>query len=259
MDQQVALITGGSRGLGLAAARGLLASGIQVAIVGRNKERLRRTCTELENEFNLTVLAIHAELGTQAVARSVVARTLDKLGRLDTVIAAAGDVPVGTLASLDDEAWRTAFEGKLFGHIALFREAEEHLRAQGSGLLIALTGSTGYEPSAANIAAGAVNAALQNAMKAIAEDLGTSRIRVLSISPGPFLTDRLRTIAGASRGQDAVSDAEVKEQFANAVPLGRIGEPWELGALIQFLSSRSADFLHGTTIVIDGGKLRTTR
>ena len=253
--REVALITGGSRGLGLAAARSLLEAGAQVAIVGRDAARLRRSRASLEREFERPVLAIRGDLGAPGTAGRVVARALRRFGRIDTVIAAAGDVAVGSLAALDHGAWQAAFAAKFFGHIALFRNVETHLRARGTGLLIALTGATGYEPSPDNLAAGAVNAALQNAMKALANDFGPAGIRVLTISPGPFLTDRLRTIA--RRQQRAAPDAALAKRFARDVPLGRIGDPTELGALVRFLHSPHSAFLHGTTIVMDGGKRRS--
>lgn len=251
----VALVTGGSRGLGLAAARSLLQSGVRVAIVGRDRKRLLNVSALLKREFGPQLLAIQADVAVHGTAKLVVAETLQRFHRIDTVVAAAGDVPVGSLESLDHGDWQAAFGGKLFGHIALFREVQDHMRTRGSGLLIGLTGATGKEPAFSNIAAGAVNAAFQNVMKALARDLGPTGIRVMTISPGPFLTDRLRTIAGR-RGR-IPSDNALAKQFSQDVPLGRIGEPAELGAIVRFLHSPESAFLHGTTIVVDGGKQRS--
>jgi 3-oxoacyl-[acyl-carrier protein] reductase len=251
----VALVTGGSRGLGLAAAKSLLQAGMRVAIVGRDKERLHSVSGLLQREFGPHLLVIRADVAVRGAARRAVAQTLQRFHRIDTVVAAAGDVPVGSLESLEHGDWQTAFAGKLFGHIALFREVQGHMRARGSGLLIGLTGATGKEPTAGNIAAGAVNAAFQNVMKALARDLGPAGIRVLTISPGPFLTDRLRTIA--QKGGRMPSDSVLASRFSADVPLGRVGDPAELGAIVRFLHTPESAFLHGTTIVLDGGKQRS--
>lgn len=254
VGRETALVTGGSRGLGLAAARSLLEAGHEVAILARNPERLRTAQTRLQREFHRPVVGICGDLAAQGTARRAVSQTLRRFGRLDVIVAAAGDVPVGSLDSLSLKDWQAAFGSKVFGHISLFREAFPHLCKHGTGLLLALTGATGKEPSASNLAAGATNAALQNVMRALADQFGPMGVRVLTVSPGPFRTDRLRTIARRQGLRCSVD--EVAQRFAKGIPLGRIGDPAELGALVRFLSSPQAAFLHGATIVIDGGKQR---
>jgi 3-oxoacyl-[acyl-carrier protein] reductase len=247
------LVSGASGGLGSAIAFELARTGAALALCSRSVERNAALAERIRAQTARDAAAIALDLSAPQSAERAVEAAVHALGGLDGLIHCAGDPADGRLENVPPQAWRESFEVKVFGAFDLARAALPHLKKSGRGVIIALTGSRARAPMPEGIVSGAMNAALENGMKALALDLAEHGIRVLTVSPGPFDTARLRN-AFDRRGAASRSDPErLAAEAKQRVPLRRFGEPLEVARLVAFLASSDAGFITGTTIGIDGG------
>jgi len=239
-----ALVVGASGGLGSAIARALARHGCRVAAAGRSREKIAAALPGAH--------ALALDLGDHGSIAGAVAQATEALGGLDLLVNAAGAVSGGRFEQTTPQQWRSSIEVKLLGTLEVIRAALPPLKAS-RGTVLTLTGLYGREPEAGQIISGAVNAALANCHKALATDLAPQGVRVLSLAIGGFLTERLRQIVST---QAQASGRSVDEQLLHAAqsqPVGRFGQPDELGEMVALLASPHCAYLTGTTLTIDGG------
>lgn len=253
-----ALITGASGGLGGAIALELARDGSAVAICGRDRGRLEALAAQIDNDNGAGPACVQiADLAEPGMAEAAVEAAAGELGGLDLLINAAGAPADGRLEELPGDAWRRSFEVKVFAAFDMCRAALPRLRQSKAGVIITLSGSLGREPAAGNIVSGAMNAALENGMKALAFDVADSGVRVVTIRPGPFETPRLATIIEHRSRRDGIPDEQARRLSQQGIPLARFGRPEELARLVAFVASDSAAFMTGTVIALDGGGQRS--
>ncbi len=251
LDGKVALITGGSKGIGRAAALGFLAEGASVLICARGEAALDDTVAAAGHAARERIDAVAADLTDPVAIRRVVARCRERFGRVDILINNAGSARTGPFLELTDEAWLTDWTLKFFGYVRMAREVFPLMKAAGGGVIVNIIGAAALNPRASYTIGGAANAALNHFTKALAEEGGPHQVRVVGINPGPILTERLIKMRG---GLDpARADQPAAEAFRTMTPLGRIGRPEEVADLILFLASPRAGFIHGANVTIDGG------
>lgn len=242
---RAALVSGASRGIGLAIAQRLAAEGMRVLLVARSA-----TTTELPG-----AAAFAADLRVPEAAALAVADAMARFGRLDLLVNCAGATRRGDFATLDDEAWADGYALKLFGAVRLARAAWPHLRASGGGV-VNIAGIGGRVASADFTIGGSVNAALMNLTKALADKGVAEGVRVNCINPGSIRTGRLEgriaTLA-AERGLDMAAAAAA---LARETGVARFGEPAEIAAMVAFLASDQAAYVQGAILDVDGGWVR---
>jgi 3-oxoacyl-[acyl-carrier protein] reductase len=247
-----AIVTGASRGIGAATARCLAAEGARVGLIGRDQHRLHEVADSCGAE---SVVAV-ADLSTEEGVRAGIGRCVDGLGGVDVLVNNAGSSPFGSMDAISDEQWQAAFDLKVMGYMRCMRAALAPMRAQHFGRIINVGGVAGLHASAGYVLA-ALNAALVHLTRSSAELLGTDGITVVSVHPGPTLTDRLRTLLGP--GADAVEmsvEEFARTRVAANLPLGRVGTPEEIARLITVLASDVAGWITGGGVLIDGGAAR---
>jgi NAD(P)-dependent dehydrogenase (short-subunit alcohol dehydrogenase family) len=244
-----ALITGGSRGIGLAAARRLASEGVsRLHLVARDAVALESAAQTIAHESGANVVTHALDLQAPGACDTLAAQVLD----LDILVNNAGSIPRGTLLDVDEATWRAGWDGKVFGYINLTRAVYRNMRERGRGVIVNVVGVAGESPNAEYIAAGSGNAALIYFTEALGSTSLADGIRVVGINPGPTLTDRY--IAGAKqRALKRFGSAErYPETFAN-LPLERPAEPDEVAALVAYLASDVAGYISGTLVRFDGG------
>lgn len=248
LDGCRALVAGGSRGLGYACAEALIAEGAAVYVASRDDARLQAAAKALG--------AAGWSAGDLAVAEDVTAivdAATDCLGGLDILVTNAGGPPTGPFEQMADEDWLIGHDLTVMSAVRLIRESLPQLVASGRGRIVNLTGYGVKEPIRDLVVSDSSRAAVTVMAKTIAADLARQGITVNNLAPGPILTDRLREIHQA-RAARAGTDADTElASFAESIPVGRIGEPSEVGKLCAFLCSSHAAYITGQTIVIDGG------
>lgn len=243
-----ALVTGGSRGIGFAIARSLAAEGCDLFLASRDPDRIAKAAEELRGEFSVDVGHLAADLGRA----EEVERLAETAGQLDILINNAGAIPNGTLEQMDDAAWRTSWDLKVFGYINLTRAIYPRMVERRDGVVLNIIGMAGERPSAWYITGSTGNAALYTFTRALGADSFDHGVRVLGLSPGYIETDRQR-VKMRKRAEAELGDAERWREFAKNMPQGRLADPEEVADVATFLVSSRASFISGTVVTVDGG------
>jgi 2-deoxy-D-gluconate 3-dehydrogenase len=241
---RVAIVTGGGRGLGRAIAMALARAGADVAVAGRGMEALDETAAELVRGGR-RALAVQTDVTSEQDCELLVARTVERLGRVDALVANAGVLQAGALLESPAEAWRRVVDTNLTGTYLCARAVGPRFAAQRSGKLIVISSMWAYRGVAGFVSYCASKAGLTGFTRALAVEWAPLGVQVNAIAPGYFETD----INVAARADDRTREAMLRQ-----IPAGRMGHPDELGPLAVFLSSAASDFMTGETIVMDGGQ-----
>jgi 3-oxoacyl-[acyl-carrier protein] reductase len=257
MDLQLtgktALVLAASKGLGKACAAALAAEGANVVIGARDPNTLEATAREITATAKGQVLAVPVDVLQPKDAENIVTATIRKFGRLDILINNAGGPPFGKFESFDESAWQSAFELTLLSAIRFCRLAIPHLRKTGSGRIINITSLTVLTYFPHSVLSTSLRMAVVGMAKMLSEELGPDHITVNNVAPGLILTDRVKDTLQPRPG---VSEEELLAERARSIPVGRIGRPEELAALVAFLASPLAAYITGATIPVDGGATR---
>lgn len=252
LSGKVAIVTGGSKGIGRAAALQFVTEGASVLICARGREALDDTIAAAGAAGRERIAAIAADLTDAAAIRRVVERATSEFGRLDILVNNAGSARPGDFQKISDDDWKLDFELKFFGYVRMAREAMAKMAEHRSGVIVNVIGTGGLVPSAGYMVGGAANAALNHFTKALAAEGAKHGVRVAGINPGPILTDRLKLFL-EQRARESGPGRGAEEIMRRMTPLGRPGKAEEVADLILFLASERAAFIHGANITIDGG------
>jgi 3-oxoacyl-[acyl-carrier protein] reductase len=249
----VALVTGSSRGLGLASAQALAAEGAFVTICARGAERLeeaarlvRRAAGNGAHAGSNVVLAIQADLATTAGVDTVVTQTISTFGGLDILVNNVGLGRGGGLLDTPDEVWQEAFDQTLYPAIRASRAAAPHMRARGGGVILLITSIWGRE-AGGRMTYNAVKAAEISFGKALARELARDNIRVNSVAPGSILFP-----GGSWHARQQADPEGIAEFVRRELPFGRFGTAEEVGQVVAFLASPRASWVSGACLPVDG-------
>ena len=252
LSNKVAIVTGASRGIGRSIAETLAEEGMLVVAVARSRDELERLAVQLGERC----VACVADLTLPDVPAEVVSAAVARFGRLDLLVNNAGSTTRGDFLTLSEEAWADGFGLKFFGAMRLARAAWPHLMAS-SGSIVNIIGIGGRTGQAEFAIGGAVNAALMNLTKVLADRGVKDGVRVNAINPGGIATDRLQARLKAFAAEHDVDLAEAERRMAKALGVARFGQPVEIARLVAFLASPQAAFCQGSIVDADGGQTRT--
>lgn len=250
---QVAIITGGSKGLGLASARALAAEGARVVICGRTADALDRAAHDLAAVAGSAdhVLAVQADVSKADDLQRLVEAAVARFGGVDVLVNNVGLGKGGGLLDTPDEVWQQAFDQTLYPAIRASRLVVPHMQARGGGVILLIASIWGRE-SGGRMTYNAVKAAEISLGKALAQQLAPSNIRVNSVAPGSILFE------GGSWHQRQQADPEGIARFiATDLPFGRFGRADEVGDVVAFLSSRRSSWISGACVTVDGCQSRS--
>jgi len=243
-----ALVTGGSKGIGRAAAARLAEAGCDLLLVARTQAALDAAAQDLRGRHQIDVRTIAADLSSDETVRAVAAEA----GAFDILVNNAGAIPPGSLLKVDDATWRRAWDLKVFGFISLARAAYPMLAGRGGGVIVNVIGAAGESFDPNYITGSAGNAALMAFTRALGRASHADAIRVVGINPGPVLTERLEMLLRA-RAEREFGEPGRWPELLSGLPFGRAATPDEIGAAVAFLASPRSGYTSGTILTINGG------
>jgi len=251
---KVALVTGGSKGIGKAVARGLAQEGARVAICARTKADVEAVAKELANVTGSEVFGVAGDLTREPDVQQIVAATIGRFGRIDILVNNAGAAPGGLLLDLTEEQWQGALQLKFMGYVRCMKAVIPHMLKQGRGRIVNVVGNDGVKPIGVELTPSAANAADLAVTVALAEQYGRDNICINAINPGPVATERWDGLVAGIAKVRKISVDEAQKRAERSIPLGRICTPEEVANVVVFVASERASFMNGALITLDGGQ-----
>ena len=252
LENKVAIVTGSSRGLGLASAKSLAAEGCRVCVCARGEARLRDAANEVADAAGdeSAVLAVTADVSRSEGVQLVVERTAARFGSIDILVNNVGLAGGSGLLETTDDQWHEAIDQTLFPAIRATRLVVPHMQRRGGGAVVIIASIFGRE-AGGRMTYNAVKAAEISLGKSLAQQLASSNIRVNSVSPGSILFE-----GGSWWRRQQAEPAAIAEFVRHELPFARFGRPEEVGDVVAFLCSPRASWISGTSIVVDGCQSR---
>ena len=253
LTDKVAIVTGSSRGLGLASARSLVAEGCRVCLCARGPEQLAAAAFEVEAAARRPnmVMTVQADVSTSEGIALVIDQAVERFGGLDILVNNVGRAAGTDLLDTTDAEWQAAFDETLFPAIRASRLAVSHMKRRGGGAIIMIASIWGRE-SGGRMTYNAVKAAEISLAKSLAQQLAPLNIRVNSVAPGSIL------FPGGSWHKRQQADPQgIAEFIKRDLPFGRMGRADEVGSVVAFLASPKASWVSGASITVDGCQSRS--
>lgn len=253
LRDKVAVVTGSSRGIGLAIAKALAAEGCRVCVCARTEQRLGEAAKEIAAVGGGAgrVLPVTADVSRPDGAQRVIERAVETFGGVDVLVNNVGLAGGAGLLETTDEQWQEALDQTLFPAVRVSRLAVPHMQRRGGGAIVMIASIFGRE-AGGRMAYNAVKAAEISLAKSMAQQLARSNIRVNSVSPGSILFE-----GGSWWKRQQADPAGIAEFVRLELPFGRFGTPEEVGDVVAFLCSPRASWISGTSIVVDGCQSRS--
>lgn len=257
LEGRVAIVTGGSRGIGRETVREFLQAGAKVMTCSRHGDQLEATCRDLANATGGTLKGSTADMTKPADIQRLVDETLTNFGTVDVLVNNAGTMYSGRFEALTDEGLQTQLDTKLFGFMRAIRAVWPTMRDKKWGRIVNLIGGAGKEPDPYMFGSGMTNSALLNLTKSLSTEFAPHNVLVNAVCPGWVATDLWkRNVGNLQQELGAADEEEARRLAAKKNALGRFGRPEELANAIVFLCSERASYITGVSLNLDGGRLK---
>jgi 3-oxoacyl-[acyl-carrier protein] reductase len=252
---KVAIVGGGSMGIGFGIANRLANEGADLVIFARRIAKLEKAAQDIATQYGVRVIPVAADIRDKDESARIVQAAIDAYGRLDILVNNDGAPPLGAIDTFDDVAWQKAVEQNLFSVIRMVRSALPHLKTSGSGSILNISAISAIQPIAGFALSVATWAGLIGYAKTLSMEIAQYGINVNTICPGYIDTDRLQKVFAAG----TESPETVRAKLITEIPLGRIGSTADIANLVALLVSPAGSYITGCTIPVDGGLLRALR
>jgi len=253
---KTALVCAASKGIGRACALELAREGVHVAICARGKEVLKKTSGEIR-EFGVRAVPVIADMTKADDRRRLFETAVEELGHIDILVNNAGGPPAGSFEDFSTQDYYGAVELSMISSIDMTYLAIPGMTSQGFGRVINITSIAVKQPIGGLILSNTARSGLVGFAKTVAADVAARGVTVNNVLPGVVFTDRMKALLGNDASVDVKPAGEgMTAQLIRDIPLGRMGRPEEIAALVVFLASERASFITGTSILADGGAFK---
>ncbi|MBM4238271.1 MAG: SDR family oxidoreductase [Gammaproteobacteria bacterium] len=252
---QRVVLCGANGVLGRAIAKQLAAEGATLALLGRSRDALATLAGELAD--TVTHATIECDLAEPNSTDRAIEQAEQALGGIDVFISAAGAAQGGVFWEIDDAAWRSNLEIKLFGTIRALRAVTPRMVKQRNGRIVLVVGNSARQPEPRMLPGAAANAALLAIVRGLAEELGPHGVAINAVNPGPVRSSRWNTLMQAAAAREGCSVAEAETRFLEKTALRRLATAEEIATHVAFFASPAAAHLTGTSLTIDGGSTKS--
>ena len=254
---KVAIVTASSRGIGRAAAEVLAAEGARVTLCARTTADVTAAADQIRVRSGSEVLAVAADVTKADDIQRIVDRTIEAYGTVDILVNNAGGPPSGAFDGVGEAEWRAAFELTLLSVVRMTRAVLPPMRKGGGGVIINIQSTSVKVPLDNLILSNSIRSSVIGLAKSLSFELAKDGIRVNNVLPGAIMTDRQREMLALQSARSGKSVEEIVRLREAAIPLGRFGDPEDLGNMIAFLASERARYVTGVTVQVDGGLVRS--
>ncbi len=252
LEGRVALVTGGSTGLGFAAAKALAGRGARIALNSRGGEKLDRAVAQLTAD-GATALSVPGDVSTLEGIEVLVAAARSGLGEIDVLVANGGGPPVMAASEIEEADWEKAIPLTLLFVPRLVRLVLPGMRARGWGRIVAINSVSTRQPIAGLALSNALRPAVVGYLKTLSQEVALDGVTVNAVLPGYTRTERQIELAEAMASRTGASAEEILAERGKSIPIGRVAEPDEIGAMVGFLCTPAASYVTGQAISVDGG------
>jgi 3-oxoacyl-[acyl-carrier protein] reductase len=235
----------------------LAAEGARLALCSRSQPELEKTAREIHDATGAEVLAFAGDLDRPETIRDLIAAAVARFERLDILVNNSGGPPLARAHNATEEQWAIAVQRSLLFFARMSREAVPHLRRSGGGRIINILASTVYQPIPNLALSGATRMGVVAFAKSLADEVGRDGILVNNVCPGSILTERMLSNVTARAKETGLSVEAALAQRAAETAVGRVGRPEEMAYLVAFLASSRSSYITGTTMLVDGGLVRS--
>lgn len=253
LEGKIAIVTGGSKGIGRAAAFALAQEGVDVTICARGMEDLEDAAAEIRTATGRKVLAVQADMGNPDDIKNLIATTVTELGGIDILINNAVNSKAAPFMDLADEDWLNHINVKVMGYVRCSREVIPHMQARGGGRIIHIGGMAARQANTLANSNGVTNSSVSNMAKNLSDAFASDGILVNCIHPGTTRTERQTRSLIARADHASISVDEAERRAVADIPIGRMVESKDIADLILFLVSDRAGAITGQTIAVEGG------
>lgn len=251
LQKKVAVVTGASKGMGLATVEALLNEGVKVTLVARNKnllEEIERKYSNLNHEIHV----IRGDVADSSLPKKVIEQTIDKWGKVDILVNNAGGPPMGDFLKFDDQVWIDSFQTNLMSCIRFSKEVVPHMIKNNWGRIISITSTLAKEPAPSMVLSSTIRSGVGSFTKAISKQLAENNITANVVCPGGVSTDRLIELLKNKSKNDNVPLDNLMKQSQMGIPAKRFAQPKEIADTILFLASERGGYINGVSLVVDG-------
>lgn len=256
-NDKVAIVTGGSKGIGKAIALELARNGIKVCLVSRQENNLQRALEELRGVSEQNHLSIAGDVSEPSFANTVIDHVLNSYGRIDILINNSGGPTAGSFLEKDEMDWHAAIQNNLMSVIRFSKKVAPIMINQKWGRILNITSTLAKEPTPSMVLSSTTRSAVSAFTKAIADELAIHNITVNTICPGGVLTDRLNSLIIESAQKNNISVEEQLLKNQALIPIKRFAQPEEIANMAAFIVSEKGSYLTGQSIALDGGLSRS--
>lgn len=256
LKDRVAIVTGSSQGIGKAIAQGLSEEGAKVTICARNETQLKEVAEEIQSSTGGEVYTVQADLTKRDDIRSLVAKTLERFGRIDVLVNNTGGPPPTTFSETSETQWRDAVNMLLMSVVTTCLEVIPRMQERRWGRIINMTSFAAKQPAESLVLSNTLRSGILGLSKTLSNELAKDGILVNAVCPGWTLTKRVEELAKAQSKTTGNTYENIVHGWESQIPLKRLAEPKEIADLVVFLASERASYITGAVVQVDGGAIK---